>query len=136
MKLIITIVSRDDASAVMRELVKNKFFVTKLASSGGFLRSGNTTLMIGTSDENVDKAINLITENSKNRKELVPNSIVSDFGMFSSSPIEVTVGGATMFVVNVEKIVKVWVGFYPTLFSFDNFLDFLWNIEIIIALII
>lgn len=116
MKLIITIVSRDDASAVMRELVKNKFFVTKLASSGGFLRSGNTTLMIGTSDENVDKAINLITENSKNRKELVPNSIVSDFGMFSSSPIEVTVGGATMFVVNVEKIVKVWVGFYPTLF--------------------
>lgn len=125
MKLIITIVSRDDASAVMRELVKNKFFVTKLASSGGFLRSGNTTLMIGTSDENVDKAINLITENSKNRKELVPNSIVSDFGMFSSSPIEVTVGGATMFVVNVEKIVKVWVGFYPTLFSFDNFLDFL-----------
>jgi uncharacterized protein YaaQ len=107
MKLIITIVSRDDASAVMRELVKNKFFVTKLASSGGFLRSGNTTLMIGTSDENVDKAINLITENSKNRKELVPNSIVSDFGMFSSSPIEVTVGGATMFVVNVEKIVKV-----------------------------
>jgi hypothetical protein len=56
--------------------------------------------------------------------------------MFSSSPIEVTVGGATMFVVNVEKIVKVWVGFYPTLFSFDNFLDFLWNIEIIIALII
>lgn len=107
MKLIITIVSRDDASMVMRELVKNKFFVTKLASSGGFLRSGNTTLMIGTTDENVDKAINLITENSKNRKELVPNSVVSEFGMFSSSPIEVNVGGATMFVVNVEKIVKV-----------------------------
>lgn len=107
MKLIITIVSRDDVSVVMHELVKHNFFVTKLASTGGFLRSGNTTLMIGTTDENVDQAISIITENSKNRKELVPNSVVSEFGMFASSPIEVTVGGATMFVIDVEKIIKV-----------------------------
>lgn len=107
MKLIITIVSKDDASAVMKELVQNRFFVTKLASTGGFLRSGNTTLMIGTNDDQVDKAVHIITENSKNRKELVPGSIVSEFGMFSSQPIEVNVGGATMFIVDVEKIVKV-----------------------------
>jgi uncharacterized protein YaaQ len=107
MKLIITIVSKDDASAVMKELVKQRFFVTKLASTGGFLRSGNTTLMIGTSDTDVDKAIAIITENSKSRKELVPNSIVSEFGMLSSAPIEVNVGGATMFIVDVEKIIKV-----------------------------
>ncbi len=107
MKLIITIVSKDDASIVMKELISHKFFVTKLASTGGFLRGGNTTLMIGTSDESVDKAIGIITENSKNRKELVPGSIVSEFGMLSSQPIEVNVGGATMFIIDVEKIVKV-----------------------------
>lgn len=107
MKLIITIVSRDDTSTVMKELLQHKFFVTKLASTGGFLRSGNTTLMIGTSDDKVEEAIAVITEFSKSRRELVPNSIVSEFGMVSTMPIEVTVGGATLFVIDVEKFIKI-----------------------------
>jgi len=107
LKLIIAIVSKDDASKVMKELIKEKFFVTKLASSGGFLRSGNTTLMIGTRKKNIDHAIDVITEHSKNRKEVVPNSFASEFGMMSSVPIEVNVGGATMFIIDVEKHIKV-----------------------------
>lgn len=107
MKLIITIVSKDDASLVMSELIRKKFFVTKLSSSGGFLRSGNVTLMIGTSDDRVDSAIDIITEFSKSRKELVPNSIVNEFGPLTSIPIEVNVGGATMFIVDVEKFIKI-----------------------------
>ncbi|MFA6627960.1 MAG: cyclic-di-AMP receptor [Bacilli bacterium] len=106
MKLIITIVAKDDAPRVIRELVSKKYFVTKLASSGGFLRNGNTTLMIGIADSEVDHAIAIITEFSKNRREFVPNSIVSEFGMISAVPIEVNVGGATMFVVDVEKFIK------------------------------
>lgn len=107
MKLIIAIVSRDDAGIVMKELIKKNFIVTKLASSGGFLKSGNTTLMIGTSDELVDRAVSIIKEYSQSRKELVPSSIVNDFGMFSSIPIEVNVGGATLFILDVEKMLKV-----------------------------
>lgn len=107
MKLIITIVSKDDSSRVIRELVTNKFFVTKLASSGGFLRSGNTTLMIGTEVERVDEAIDLITKFSKSRREFIPSSIVSEFGMITAAPIEVNVGGATLFVVDVEKFLKI-----------------------------
>ncbi len=107
MKLIIAIVSKDDAAIVMKELIKKKFFVTKLASSGGFLKAGNTTLMIGTSEELVDRAVSIITEFSKNRKEMVPSSVVSEFGMFSSIPIEVNVGGATLFIIDVEKMIKV-----------------------------
>lgn len=107
MKLIIAIVSKDDASTVMKELIKQKFFVTKLASTGGFLRSGNTTLMIGTRDDYVDHAIEIITEFSKNRKEVVPNSFANEFGLMNAIPIEVNVGGATMFVVDVEKFKKV-----------------------------
>jgi len=107
MKLIITIVSKDDSTALMAALIKKKFFVTKLASTGGFLRSGNVTLMIGTSDELVDTAVDTITEYSKSRKELVPNTIANEFGPLTSIPFEVSVGGATMFIIDVEKFIKV-----------------------------
>jgi len=107
MKLIIAIISKEDVALVMKELIRNKFFVTKLASTGGFLRSGNTTLMIGTSNENTDKAINIITNNSKSRKEIVSNTVVNEFGLFNQQPLEVTVGGATLFVIDVEKNIKV-----------------------------
>lgn len=107
MKLIIAIVSNDDSALVMKELIKEKFFVTKLASTGGFLKTGNTTLMIGTKEEDVKKCINIISTFSKTRKELIPNSIVSEFGLVSSMPIEVNVGGATLFIVDVEEFIKV-----------------------------
>ena len=60
MKLIIAIVSNDDANKVQSELTKNGFSITKLATTGGFLMSGNTTLICGTQDEKVDKAISII----------------------------------------------------------------------------
>lgn len=107
MKLILAIVSNDDASILMKELVKNKFSVTKLASSGGLLRKGNTTLMIGSKDDDVDKVVDVITRFSKTRNELVPSSVISDIGIIPSTPLEVTVGGATIFVVDVEKFKKI-----------------------------
>lgn len=107
MKLLLAIVSNDDSSVLMKELVKQNFSVTKLASSGGLLRRGNTTLMIGSNDEDVEKIIKIITKFSKTRKELVPSSIISDIGFIPSSPLEVTVGGATIFVVDVEKFKKI-----------------------------
>lgn len=107
MKLIIAIVSNDDSSTVMKELVKQKFSVTKLASSGGLLRKGNTTLMIGSRDDEVEKIADIITKFSKTRNELVPSSVISDIGIIPSTPLEVTVGGATIFVVDVEKFKKI-----------------------------
>ena len=68
MKLIIAIVSNEDSSLVMKELVKEKYFVTKLSSTGGFLKSGNTTLMIGAKDTDVDAIIKVISDYSKNKK--------------------------------------------------------------------
>ena len=65
MKLILAIVSSDDSSMVSSALTKNNFSVTKLATTGGFLMSGNTTFLIGTEDENVDKAISCLLYTSK-----------------------------------------------------------------------
>ena len=107
MKLIFAIVSNDDSSKVSRELTKNKFSVTKLATTGGFLMSGNTTFIIGTDDEKVDQVIEIIGHHSKKRTQMVPSSASYGVGMYTSFPVEVQVGGATIFVIDVEQFRKV-----------------------------
>jgi uncharacterized protein YaaQ len=107
MKLIIAIVSGEDSSKVARALTKAGFSVTKLATTGGFLLSGNTTFIVGTQEEKVQDAIGVIGKNSKTRKHLAPASASYGVGMFTSTPIEVQVGGATVFVVDVEQFIKL-----------------------------
>ena len=107
MKLIMAIVSGDDSSKVYRALTKANFSVTKLATTGGFLMAGNTTFLVGTEDDKVDEVIEVLRENSKTRKQMVPTSASYGVGMFSSMPIEVQVGGATVFVIDVEQFVKL-----------------------------
>lgn len=106
MKLVMAVVSNDDASLVIKTLIQADFFVTKLATTGGFLKSGNTTVIIGVQNERLDECIELISEHSKQRTKLVPNAISSEFGIFSSTPVEVQVGGATIFVMDVEQFIK------------------------------
>lgn len=107
MKLIIAIIANDDCPSLMKAVVKNKYFVTKLSSSGGFLRRGNTTLMIGAKDDEIDSIIKIITEHSRTRNELVPSSVISEFGIMPSAPLEVTVGGATIFIIDVVDFMKI-----------------------------
>ena len=107
MKLIITIVSKEDETKVTKALVNKNFFVTKLSSTGGFLRGGNVTLMTGVCDNDVEKAMNIIGNSCKSRKEFVSNPFVGEYGTTFSAPIEVTVGGATIFVIDVEQFKKV-----------------------------
>ncbi|MCF7932161.1 MAG: cyclic-di-AMP receptor [Acholeplasmataceae bacterium] len=107
MKLIIAIVSNDDANKVQKALVKDKFFSTRLSTTGGFLRAGNVTFLIGVNDEKVAQALEVIEAHSKKRTKLVPNTIVNEFGAFSALPIEVEVGGATVFIITVDQFVKI-----------------------------
>lgn len=107
MKMIIAVVSSDDANNVQKALIKEHYQATKLATTGGFLMKGNTTFLIGADDEKISDIINIIGNHSKQRKKIIPNSVVSEFGMLSTTPIEVTVGGATIFVLNVEQFVKL-----------------------------
>lgn len=107
MKLIFAIVSNDDSAKVSKALTKNKFSVTKLATTGGFLLSGNTTFIIGTDDEKVDEAISIIGQYSKRRSQMVPSSAAYGMGTYTSFPVEVQVGGATIFVTNVERFEKL-----------------------------
>ena len=107
MKLIFAIVNKDDSGSVSSALTRAGFSVTKLATTGGFLMAGNMTLMIGTEDERVDDCIACIAKCCKQRTEIVPGTASIGLGIESAMPIEVTVGGATVFVTNVERFEKL-----------------------------
>ncbi len=106
MKLIIAIVHSDDAQAVLTEISRSGYSATKLSTSGGFMRAGNTTLMIGVEEEQVDDVIALIGKKAHSHKQVVASAAKGE-GSVDSMPLEVKVGGATIFVVDVDKFVKL-----------------------------
>ena len=107
MKLILAIMSNDDAPTASTALNKEGYSVTRLATTGGFLRAGNTTLLVGTDDDKVEQAVEIIGEYSRRRSEVVPSTASYDIGRYASFPVEVQVGGATIFVVDVEQFIKL-----------------------------
>ena len=107
MKLIYAIINNDDSHAVQSALTKNGIQATKLASSGGFLMAGNTTLIICSEDDRIDEIINIIKQQSHRRKQFVPNTASYGVGSYAAFPVEVSVGGSTIFVTNVERFEKV-----------------------------
>ncbi len=107
MKLILAIVSNDDSASVVAALTKENYQVTRLATTGGFLKAGNTTIIVGTDDDKVEHVIELIGGESRRRTEIVPSTASYDIGRFASFPVEVPVGGATIFVVDVEQFIKL-----------------------------
>ena len=107
MKLIFAIINNDDSHSVSNALMQNGFQATKLASTGGFLMSGNTTFLLCADDSRVDDIIGVIRENSNKRKQFVPNAATYGEGSYTSFPVEVSVGGATIFVTDIERFEKV-----------------------------
>ncbi|MBR4867521.1 MAG: cyclic-di-AMP receptor [Clostridia bacterium] len=107
MKLIFAIVNDDDAARVLSVLNRAGFAATKLASTGGYLKSGNTTFISGVADELVDQAISLIGQNARKRTQIIHDT--TSIGTFNTMamPLEIQVGGATVFVLNVERYEKL-----------------------------
>ena len=106
MKMVMAIINHDDATFVLQQLIKDGYQVTKLATTGGFLRAGNMTILVGVEDEKVDDVIKIIKKNSNSRKQLMPATNYGG-GVYANMPIEVMVGGATIFVLDVEHFEKV-----------------------------
>lgn len=107
MKLVYAIINNDDSHSVASALTKQGFQATKLASTGGFLMSGNTTFLLCAEDDKVDTIIDIIAKHSRKRKQFVPSATSYGIGTYASFPVEVSVGGATIFVTNIERFEKV-----------------------------
>lgn len=108
MKLIITIVQDDDSLDLVEELNEKGYTVTKLATTGGFLKSGNTTLLIGVEASKVDGAVAIIKENCERRKGVIQpvEPMPEPAGVFVPYPVDIEIGGATVFVVDVDQFFK------------------------------
>ena len=103
MKLIIAVVQDRDSNRLSQALVREHIPVTKLASTGGFLRAGNTTFLIGVDDDRVEKVLEIIRRNSQVRKGWMTPHMGGGTEGDGSYPVEVQVGGATVFVLPVER---------------------------------
>ncbi|MCO6541495.1 MAG: cyclic-di-AMP receptor [Lactobacillus sp.] len=107
MKLVIAFVQDKDCNKLTRALNKAQFRSTRLATTGGFLKSGNSTLILGIEDEQVDDVLTIIKEHSHTRKEFSTSSMATNMlGEMPNHPIEVVVGGATVLIAPLEKMVR------------------------------
>lgn len=108
MKLIIAIVQDQDIPSLIDDLTEKDFRVTKLASTGGFLKSGNTTILMGIKKELVPEAIQIIEDNCQTREITTSLLTVSMPGdTYIPYPLEVQVGGAILFILDVEEYIRI-----------------------------
>lgn len=109
MKMVIAIVQDDDAIDLVEGLTERGFRVTKLATTGGFLKSGNTTILVGIEDDKVEEVVSIIKDICKKRKEVVatPSPFSGNSDMYIQYPVEVQVGGATVFVIDVDQFIRI-----------------------------
>lgn len=105
MKLIYVIVRNIDSGDVTQALNKKGFYVTKLASTGGFLREGNTTLMIGTEEDKVEEVIQIVKKECGPRKQIISNPVGTV--EYTAMNVVVNVGGATIFVMDIDRFEKI-----------------------------
>lgn len=108
MKLVIAIVNKDDSGKLTANLNNAGFMSTKLSTTGSFLKAGNVTFLIGVEDEKVDDCLDVMRDCCSKRTQMVSTGAGSHMDQFFTSlPVEITVGGATVFVVDIDKFVKM-----------------------------
>lgn len=107
MKLVTAIVSSDDGDKLLNVLVKRGYPGTKLGSTGGFLRRGNITLLIGVEDDQLEDVLATIRKMCRARTEtMLPPPVMAPTPGYIPTTVEIRVGGAVVFVQNVEHFEK------------------------------
>nr|WP_306798749.1 cyclic-di-AMP receptor [Oceanobacillus saliphilus] len=106
--MILAVIQDKDSNRLINALGEGDYKTTKLATTGGFLKEGNTTLMIGCNDDAVDDALKIIKDNCSHREQMV--APISPMGGNADSyipkPVKVEVGGATVFILPIESFVQ------------------------------
>lgn len=103
MKMIMAIINDQDVKEVTKELMAGGFSVTKIGSSGGFMRSGMTTLIMTVHDANKAAALEILRVTTHGRKYNKNEPMVDSSAVPATVHGEIVVGGATVFVLNVEE---------------------------------
>jgi uncharacterized protein YaaQ len=108
-KLVLAIVHNEDAGPLVDALLEHDYRATRLHSSGGFLKQSNATIVLGVEDDKVDDVMSIVRENCTSRTQTVnPMPPIMEPGeFFMPYPLEVEVGGATVFVTPVERFERL-----------------------------
>jgi uncharacterized protein YaaQ len=109
MKLLVAIVSKDDAEKTVSALTKADHRATRIDSVGGFWKEKNSTILVGVDAKKVSAVMKIIGKEAKSHKEtLAPTPTMSGAGEFvMADPVEVSVGGATVFVLDVDQFKRL-----------------------------
>ncbi len=118
MKLVVAIVQNEDADNLLEALSESHFGATRLASTGGFLRQGNTTIIVGVPDETVQNVLNIVAQHSQSRRQPVTNpfpnsSVIANNkanpieALLNQASPEIQTGRATVFVLNLDRYERV-----------------------------
>jgi uncharacterized protein YaaQ len=109
MKLIVAVVHNEDAGVLVDALLEREFRATRLNSSGGFLKQSNATILIGVEEAQVEDVVSIIRNNCTSRTQVVnPMPPIMEPGeFFMPYPLEVEVGGATVFILPVERFERL-----------------------------
>lgn len=109
MKLVVAVVHNEDAGALFDALLEKEYRATRLHSSGGFLKQSNATVLVGVDDERIEEVLGIVRDNCNARTQVVnPMPPIMEPGeFFMPYPLEVEVGGATVFVLPVERFERL-----------------------------
>ncbi|MFI5255509.1 MAG: cyclic-di-AMP receptor [Candidatus Limnocylindrales bacterium] len=109
MKLVVAVVHIEDAGALVTALTEKEFRTTRLNSAGGFLRQTNATVLVGVEDARVDEVLAIVRANCISRTQVVnPMPPIMEPGeFFMPYPVEVEIGGATVFVLPVDRFERL-----------------------------
>jgi uncharacterized protein YaaQ len=110
-KLIVAIVQAYDTDRLLRTVTSAGFRVTRIQSTGGFLRAGNSTVLMGVEDDRVRDCLDLISSSSRSRVETIPDELGSHvFELTGADIASVAVGGAVVFVLPVTRFERITTG--------------------------
>ena len=109
MKLVVAIVHNEDGGILVDALLEREYRATRLHSSGGFLKQSNATVIVGVEEEQVEEVLGVVRESCHARTQIVnPMPPIMEPGeFFMPYPLEVEVGGATVFVLPVERFERL-----------------------------
>ena len=118
MKLVVAIVHNEDADDLIESLTAAHYGATRLASTGGFLRQGNTTIIVGVPDEAVENVLNIVAQHSQSRRQPITNPFPDSSVINRANTVEqllaqvgnsqeVQTGRATVFVLNLDRFERI-----------------------------
>ena len=109
MKLVLAIIHDYDVDSVLRSLLAQDFSVTRIASAGGFLRTGNVTVLIGAEDDRVGHCIDLLARAGSRREVPAPSDPGFSYDDAAANGVtNVVLGGVNVFVLPVERFERIY----------------------------